>query len=157
MSKSIHIILKNKHNQLGLKEEINIVKRGYARNYLIPNDIAEVATKGKIKHLSMLKEIKNNQLKEEKNKAIDTKKYLEQTNKIKLRKRVSDQNSKQIFGSVTEKEIIEKIFQTTGIHIEKKQIFMPDIKQIGIYKIQIKIITNIDANLDLHILPDNIE
>lgn len=156
MVKGINIILKQNQKLLGEKGELKTVAKGFARNYLIPKNIAEVATKGKIKHYMMLKSIESKKLEEKHLNAIKVQKNLEKVYKIKLRKKVSDQKSENIFGSVTDKEIIEKIFHATGIEIEKKQLIIPNIKNIGSYTIQINITHDIKANLTLQILPDNI-
>nr|YP_009244181.1 ribosomal protein L9 [Gelidium elegans]AMK96423.1 ribosomal protein L9 [Gelidium elegans] len=156
MNKGINIILKQNQKLLGEKGELKTVTKGFARNYLIPENIAEVATKGKIKHYMMLKSIANKKLEEKYLNAIKAQKNLEQIYKIKLRKKVSDQKNEHIFGSVTDKEIIDKIFHATGIEIEKKQLIIPSIKNIGSYKIQVNITNDIQANLILQILPDSI-
>ena len=154
MHKNITIIIKKTQTNIGKYGEIKSVSKGYARNYLIPMKIAEIATKGKIKHIKMLQEKHNQLMEQQLNNSIETQKYLEKMSKIKIRKKVSDKNSQQIFGSITEKEISEKIFKLTGINIERKQIFIPVIKNIGNYIIQVKITSNINANLKLQVLPD---
>lgn len=156
MTKNINIILKKNQDRLGLVGEIKTVAKGYARNYLIPNNIVEVATKNKTKHMLMLEKAKDKKILEEKLKAVQIQQYLEKIQKIKLRKKVSDQDNKQIFGSVTEKEIIEKIVQTTGVSLDKRNIELPVIKTIGIYKINIKIANDINTNLILQILPETL-
>ena len=154
MHKNITIIIKKTQTNIGKYGEIKSVSKGYASNYLIPMKIAEIATKGKIKHIKMLQEKHNKLIEQQLNTSIETQKYLEKMSKIKIRKKVSDKNSQQIFGSITEKEISEKIFKLTGINVEKKQIFIPIIKNIGNYIVQVKITSNINANLKLQVLPD---
>nr|YP_009565134.1 ribosomal protein L9 [Gelidium galapagense]QBA96485.1 ribosomal protein L9 [Gelidium galapagense] len=155
MTKDINIILKKNYKPLGESGDLKIVAKGFARNYLIPKDIAEIATEGKIKHYMMLKSIENRKLEEKQLNAIKIQKNLEQVYKIKLRKKVSSQKNENIFGSVTDKEIIEQIFHATGIKIEKKQLIIPSIKNIGSYKIQVNITNSVQANLTLQILPEN--
>nr|YP_009244380.1 ribosomal protein L9 [Gelidium vagum]AMK96622.1 ribosomal protein L9 [Gelidium vagum] len=155
MAKGINIILKQNHKTLGKSGELKTVAKGFARNYLIPQNIAEVGTKGRIKHYMMLKSIENKKLEEKELNTIKIQKNLEQV-KIKLRKKVSNQKSENIFGSITDKEIIEQIFHATGIEIEKKQLSIPNIKNVGSYQIQVNITNNIQANLTLQILPETI-
>ena len=154
MGKNTTIIIKKNQNHVGKYGEIKNVNTGYARNYLIPMKVVEIATKGKIKHIKMLEEKHNRLIRQKLNNSIKTQTYLEKISKIKIRKKISEKDSKQIFGSITEKEISEKIFRLTGINIEKKQILIPVIKNIGNHKIQIKITSNINANLKLQVLPE---
>jgi len=42
----MEVILRSDVEKLGLKGEVVVVKRGYARNYLLPRKLAEVATPG---------------------------------------------------------------------------------------------------------------
>ena len=73
----MEIILKQDINNLGYKNEIVTVKDGYARNYLIPNKMAILATERNRKMLA--EEIRQQAHKEEKikNEAMDKAKALE--------------------------------------------------------------------------------
>jgi len=154
MKQDIPIIIKKNIPNLGEPGTITKARLGYVLNYLLPKGIVDIATPGKIKHINMLKQIQLNQLKDLENQAYKTKNHLEQIPKISIKKKVGDQ--KHIFGSVSEKDIINYIFNITGETLDKKQITIPIIKEVGIYTIDIKIIENIHVKLKLQILPDNI-
>lgn len=154
MSKKLQVIIEKTHKKLGKRGDIICVSQGYALNYLIPNSIAKVATKGKLKHLSMLKKLEKFKLEKEYNKAYKIQQNLAEIAKISIRKKFGDQE--QIFGSINEKEIQEHIFHITGEKLEKKQIYLPEIKTIGIFNIEIQILNDITANLKLQILPEDI-
>ena len=47
----MEVILLKDVEKLGLKGEVVDVKRGYARNYLLPRRLAEVATPGRVAEL----------------------------------------------------------------------------------------------------------
>jgi len=151
MKKYVNVIKKNKKNLAITQPTIERVKKGYAFNYLIPNQLAELATQGKIKHLTMLnnlsKEKKNqlNQLSQQINNEITS------INMIHIRKKCG--NNHQIFGRVSEQEIKEKISNIIGESIDKKQIIVNSIKQIGTYTCHIKISEQITTKLQLRILP----
>lgn len=154
MKKEITIIVKKNIPNIGEQGTIRKVRLGYVMNYLIPKDLAEVATPGKLKHANMLRDIKLKEAENIKIKADQTKINLEKITKISIKKKVGDEQ--QIFGSVNEKDILNYIFNATGEKLEKKQIILPVIKEIGIYLITIKIIESINVELKLQILPDNI-
>lgn len=152
MKKNIEIIIQNSNTQLGKKGEVIKVAPGYAFNYLIPNNLAELITKGKLKHLQMIQEIENKELKEKRSKGNNIQKQLQKIYKISINKTIGKQQ--QIFGSINEKEILNILFKYTGKKFEKKQIKLPEIKKLGIYNINIQIINDINTQIKLQILPD---
>lgn len=154
MSRKIQVIINRSNTKLGKKGNVIKVKQGYALNYLIPNNLAEQVTQGKLKHLEMLKLIETSKLQTEYNKAYKVEKSLSRITKISLTKKLGKQ--KQIFGKITEKEIIEKIYLYTGEQIEKKQIIIPSMKEVGIYNLQVKILNHISTNHQIQVLPLNL-
>jgi len=130
---------------LGKAGEIKNAKDGYARNFLIPKGFAKAATDEVVKQWE----------EEQKQKAIELQAELEEMNKIKEK----IENSKivikhklgangQLIGSVTNKEIAEKLNEL-GFNIDKKQIEHTSIKALGDYNIDIKLGHGIHAKLDL--------
>nr|YP_010903751.1 ribosomal protein L9 [Hypnea wynnei]WCH56603.1 ribosomal protein L9 [Hypnea wynnei] len=154
MNKKITMIIKDEKDKHQEKKIINVA-RGYAFNYLIPKNIAEIATPGKLKHLNMLKVKQKQKLKINTDKASLTLKHLETINKITIKKKHG--SKMQIFGQINEKEILKKIFEYTGYNLNKKQIDIPSIKTIGQYQIKIKLLNNIKTNFLLNIIPEIIE
>lgn len=155
MTKKTKIIIKQNTTKLGKKGEVLSVNRGYAFNYLIPNNLAILATPGKLRQIQMFEQIKNIKIKQEKTDAKNIQQNLEEISKISIKKKVGD--NQQIFGSVNEKEIIREIYNYTGYKIDKKQIYLPDIKTIGIYIIKINLLNTISVDLKLQVLPEDIE
>lgn len=154
MTKKINIILKKEHDCIGPKNMITQVSRGYALNYLIPNQIAEFATKNKIKHLNMFNIIKEKETEKNKIRAAQTIKNLIAINKISITKKIGDNYN--IFGSINEKDISEKIFQYIGTKFSKKQIKLTDIKTIGIFNIEIHFLDSQFQQIKLYVIPANI-
>uniref|UniRef100_UPI003003A692 ribosomal protein L9 n=1 Tax=Anunuuluaehu liula TaxID=3049639 RepID=UPI003003A692 len=151
MKKNRKIIIQNTHNKLGQKGDIVKVASGYAFNYLIPNNFAELATKGKLKHTQMLKYIQDKKLIESKIDAHKIQEKLQNISKISIIKTIGAKQ--QIFGKINEKEILAKISYYAGQKLEKKQIFLPSIKKLGIYEIDIQIFNNINSKIQLQVLP----
>jgi len=67
---------------------------------------------------------------------------------------IADSQNQQIFGSISEQDIINKIFNLTGQNIDKKQIKIDSIKQIGKYLCEIRIDEDINTNITMHVLPN---
>nr|QCI06403.1 ribosomal protein L9 [Dictyurus purpurascens] len=154
MRKKIKIILKKDYLSVGKKNKIINISKGYAYNFLIPNNIAEIATKKKIKHLEMFDSIREKKIKENKTKAEKLNNIFKKIKKINLSKKRGENNL--IFGSISEKEIINIILKQTKIKIDKKQIEIFNIKEVGVYNIKINLLHNQHCELKLNIIPANI-
>lgn len=154
MKKKIQLILNHTINNLGIRGHIIQVKPGYAFNYLIPNNIAKIATKKSIQHAQLFEAINEKKIQENKIKAKEIQNKLEILKKISIKKKIGE--NRNFFGSINEKEISIEILKYTGYKLDKKQIKIPEIKKIGIYTIEIQIIYNHIINTKLQILPENI-
>nr|AJO68386.1 ribosomal protein L9 [Gracilariopsis lemaneiformis] len=169
MKKKTTVILKKNFVNLGQIGNIVKVNSGYAlnylvpnniaeiatasklRHYLVPNNIAEIATASKLRHYKMFLDIQKKKLDEIENKMKIIQQKLKQITKISLKKK-SGSNS-QIFGSVSDKEIISNILYYTQEKLDKKNIYLPSIKKLGIYNIDIILSGDIKVQLKLQILP----
>lgn len=150
MSKKVTIILKK--NKIGSRNNIVEVSRGYAFNYLIPQNIAELATSGKLKHFNMFDKINRQQEEKLKLRFNTIISILQIITKFNIKKRVGE--NKQIFGRVHEKEISKQIFKYTNYQLDKKNIHLPEIKQTGIYNINSYFYGSLKTRLQLNIIPD---
>nr|UAD88937.1 ribosomal protein L9 [Gracilariopsis chorda] len=151
MKKKTTVILKKNFVNLGQIGNIVKVNSGYALNYLVPNNIAEIATASKLRHYKMFLDIQKKKLDEIENRMKIIQQKLKQITKISLKKK-SGSNS-QIFGSVSDKEIISNILYYTQEKLDKKNIYLPSIKKLGIYNIDIILSGDIKVQLKLQILP----
>lgn len=154
MSKKIQIILKQDYNNIGKKNNISYVTKGYALNYLVPNKIAEIATKKTAQHFKMLESIETQKIENAKIKIELLQKQIQFINKIIIYKKVGD--NQYIFGSVTDKDITQKITENAKIKLEKKYIQMISIKKIGIFYLDINLPYQKFCKIKVHILPINI-
>nr|YP_009398129.1 ribosomal protein L9 [Gredgaria maugeana]ARW67315.1 ribosomal protein L9 [Gredgaria maugeana] len=154
MNKKVDVILIQKNLKKGKQGSIINVTRGYAFNYLIPNKIAEIATSTKIKHINMFKNI---EIKKQEANQIETqliKNRIEKIDSITMYKKTGENGL--IFGSITEKEIIQWINRYTNLSINKIQIKNLEVKLIGIKNITIQINPKVNISVPLKIVPTNI-
>nr|YP_009944672.1 ribosomal protein L9 [Osmundea sinicola]QFR99966.1 ribosomal protein L9 [Osmundea sinicola] len=154
MKKKIQVILKN--NALNQKQtgEIINVSPGYAFNYLIPNGMAEIATKNHMKHYTMFSKIQKK--KQEAASIINQRAQnkIDKISKITIYKKIG--SNKLIFGSIKEKDIINWINQYANLNIDKKQIKIANINKISMHNISIELQNNIITTVKLCILPYSI-
>ena len=126
------VILKKTYKNLGNPGDLVNVKPGFARNFLFPQKIAEVATETNIKALEnwlSAQEVK--EAKSLENKELLTK-YL---NKLVLKFELEAGEDEKLFGSVTSQKISDEI-EKAGYPIDKKIIILKEpIKTVGSHKI----------------------
>nr|YP_009313381.1 Ribosomal protein L9 [Dichotomaria marginata]SCW21635.1 Ribosomal protein L9 [Dichotomaria marginata] len=153
-NKKINVILNKNFKHLGAKGDIIEVAKGYARNYLFRNEIAVPIHSAKINYLEYLKQKQIKEFNIQQNEAKKIQNYLKSINKFTIKRKISKNNI--IFGSITEKDIIETIRNNTGIELNKSQIKLPDLKKTGIHIIDLEIIKNFNVQIKLQILPETI-
>lgn len=154
MGKNITVIVKKTQKNIGKQGSLAKLSAGYIFNYLIPNNIVEIPTKGKIKHIQMFNTIANKRQETLFINATNITKQIESINKIQIAKKIG--TKKSIFGSINEKDILKSIFNQTNQTIEKKSIKLPEIKNIGIFYVVIKLYNYETYNLKLQVIPSNI-
>nr|YP_010199079.1 ribosomal protein L9 [Hydropuntia urvillei]UAD88528.1 ribosomal protein L9 [Hydropuntia urvillei] len=151
MKKKISVILKKNLVNLGSIGSIVQVNSGYAFNYLIPYDFAYLATVKKIKHHKMFLDLKQKKLDAVYNRLKLINQKLSKINKISIKKKVGNNN--QIFGSVSDKDIILKLLYLTSEKLNKKHLSIPNVKTIGIYNVNVNIIDDSIITIKLQVLP----
>ena len=133
---NITILLRDDIEALGGRGEIVKVKAGYARNYLLPQGKATLATKGNVKQIegergALLKKA-----------AVEKATAEAQANQmgtiaLKFERKAGEGG--QLFGSVTSMDIAEAI-QAKGYEIDRRKIVLKDsIKETGEYTVSLKL------------------
>nr|YP_009399187.1 ribosomal protein L9 [Taenioma perpusillum]ARW68584.1 ribosomal protein L9 [Taenioma perpusillum] len=154
MNKKIKLILKKDYNNLGKKNHIIQVNRGYGLNYLLPNGICEIITKKQVKHLNMLQKIQDKKIEKNKSFSLLSLKKLKLIKKIFINKKVGENYN--LFGKINDKDIIKKVNFYSNSKIEKRQININDSKKAGILSAEIKLPYCENINFNIYIYPVNI-
>ena len=138
------VILKQDVKGLGKKGELVNASDGYARNFLFPKGLAAEA------NAQAMSEFKNKQQAEKYRIETETAAAKAAAERISGKTihitAKAGQNGK-LFGSVTSKEIAEKVRAEFGIETDKRKIIVDDIKQFGTYEFEIKLYQGISAKL----------
>ena len=138
------VILNQDVKGLGKKGELVNASDGYAKNYLIPRKIASIADAAAMNELKNREASKAYQLAKEKENAENAARELDgKTIKISAKAGANG----RLFGSVTSKEISEKIKELYDIDIDKKRIVTDDIRSFGTYECTLKIYTGVTATV----------
>jgi len=136
------VILTQSHPRLGEAGDVVEVKDGYARNYLIPRNLAIPATKGNLKQVEAIKrrQMTLEQKRKEKLMAI-----AEKLSRVSVDIVVEVDENDRLFGSVTPGQIAEAL-QKQGFDIDKKQIILDEpIESLGVYNVTVKLHPEIEA------------
>ena len=138
------VILKQDVKGLGKKGELVNVSDGYAKNYLVPRKIAAFADAAAMNELKNREASIAYQLAQEKANAEKAAALLAgKTVKVSAKAGANG----RLFGSVTSKEISERIKETYDVEIDKKKIVSEDIRNFGTYECTLKIYSGITAKI----------
>ncbi|HLA39900.1 MAG TPA: 50S ribosomal protein L9 [Candidatus Glassbacteria bacterium] len=130
------IILRADIENLGRIGAVVNVAPGYARNYLIPKDMAYPATKGNLKRIEFEKH-RAAQLAERE--VEEAKKMADKIKDLSLTFQVKVGEEDKLYGSVTTTDIAEEAARQ-GYEIEKRRIIIEEpIKQLGVYTVKVKL------------------
>ena len=129
----------------GKKGELKEVSDGYARNFLLPKNLAKKATAQAMSELKNAEESKAFKIEEDKKKANAEKAKLEGKS-INIKAKAGQGG--RLFGAVTAKEISAELKKQFGINIDKRKISIDvDIKAFGTYNAEVKLYTGIVAKV----------
>ncbi len=130
------VILREDVPHVGEPGAVVSVRPGYARNYLIPNGLAAIATSRNIKMMEHnLKKIQR-QIDAAKAEVGKVKERLAQLS-ITISKPVGEQD--KLFGSVSTRDIAAAL-EAEGVTIDRKRIVIADpIKALGVFTVQVKL------------------
>lgn len=129
------VVLLDNVAKLGRKYDVKEVAAGYARNFLLPNNKAVLATKGVIENLDTLK----SQLEADKN--VAWKEFVKNTEKLKgqfveLTAKANEEG--HLYGAIHPENVAEKIQADYGLSVEPEWLVMPDsVKETGEHEVTI--------------------
>ncbi len=138
------VILKADVKGLGKKGEKVKASDGYARNFLFPKGLAVEANAQSLTELRNREQSNQHKIDVEIAQANESKAKL-QGKIIKITAKAG--NNGKLFGSVTSKEVAAEISKQFAVKVDKRKITMDDIKTFGSFKIEVKLYTNIVAEM----------
>lgn len=141
------IILTQDVPKLGSSGTVQDVKPGFARNYLIPQGMAVIATKGSIKQV-------------EERQAADARRIAKQEEemrglsdriqgmRIQIEARVGEQG--RLFGSVTAADIAEKLAAEVGEEIDRRKIDLDEpIRTVGEHQVTVRLVGRLQPTVNV--------
>ncbi len=147
------VILKQDIKGVGKKDQIINAADGYARNYLLPKNLAVPADNTNMNKLKA----KNESIAYKKSEDLkEAKEIAEKMKKITLKISVKAGDNGKLFGGVTSKEISEALKKEYNIDIDKKKILLSEtIKVAGVTKVDIKLNEGVTSTLSVMVVSSN--
>jgi large subunit ribosomal protein L9 len=150
----MEVILKTDVDGTGLRGEVVNVARGFARNYLLPRGLAEVATPALVSELQK----RDAQRARHEAKSVDEARAIAQRiEAVELRFDVNAGPTGSLFGSVTATNVADRLWEQEKIRIDRRKLEMQTIKRIGRYTIPVDLFQDVTAELRLAVAPEGQE
>ena len=148
----MEVILRKTIDTLGREGEIVNVKPGYARNYLIPQQIASAVNKASLARLQKEQEAIAKRLAEEKKNAEALAAQLENLTVVIPRRTGSEG---RLFGSVNTADIADQL-DKLGVAIDRRAVVLAEpIKSIGESRVTVKVGYQMTAEITVQVVPES--
>jgi len=149
MPANIQVILRQDVDKVGKTGELVRVRPGFARNYLLPRQLAVAATDAavhRIEHERAVAIVRTEKARREAQASADRLSALP----IRIVLKAGDDG--RLFGSVTTKDI-ETALKVQGVVIDRRKIELAEpIKAVGSYQIPIKLVSDVSAILKVEVV-----
>jgi large subunit ribosomal protein L9 len=150
----MEVVLKQDVDALGLRGEVVNVARGYARNFLLPRGLAEVATPGLVKELEKREA---QRARHEAKTSDEARAIAQRLEGRELRFDVNAGPTGALFGSVTATNVADRIWEEQKVRVDRRKLQMDAIKRIGRYTVPFEIFPEVVADLKLVVAPEGEE
>lgn len=145
------VILTEKIASLGAEADVVKVKRGYARNFLVPRGKALEVTPAALKRINMLKTKRAEREAKELNESEDLARKI---NKLKITVELETGETGKAFGSITAADLAERLKKELGgnIEIDRHKIHLDKpIKESGEHEVTVKLHADVTAKLTVNV------
>ena len=145
------IILREDVEKLGKAGEVVKVKDGYGRNYLIPRQLAVLANVRNMKALDHDRRTIETRAKKTRKTAEATAATLSAVSLV-LPAKAGEEG--KLFGAITSRDIAEALGKA-GVIVDRKAIQLADpIKQVGDYKVKIRVAADVFPEISVSVVPE---
>ena len=148
---TIKLLLKESIKSIGKVGDVVEVSPGYARNYLLPKDLAVTPTPNNVKKIELRrKEIETQERERREQQAVLIKKL--EGVEVTLERRANEQGT--LFGSVGATDIA-KALQTQGYTVNPDDIYLPGkLNRIDVYTVKVQFAEDLATDMKVYVAPD---
>lgn len=143
------VILLNYVYKHGVAGEVIDVADGFARNYLIPRNLAVKATETELKRAKRLRERAASERAELEKKLNDLGRQIDGVELIFGRRAAA---TGKLFGSVTTQEIADELLRVTGVDINRRRVSQQPLREIGTHRVPVRLGTEVSPELKITIV-----
>ena len=147
----MEVILLEDVDKVGLRGDVVSVARGYARNFLLPRRLAEVASEARV---AELRKRETQRARHEASNAEQAEAIAKTLRETVLRFEVKAGPTGALFGSVTPTNIADEIWRTRKIRIDRRKIDLDNIKRIGRYDVPIDVFQDVRVEVKTLVVPE---
>lgn len=146
------VILKENIKGVGKKDEVINASDGYARNFLLPKNLAVEANNDNMAKLKAKQNATKYQKDQERQEAIKT---ADKLAKILVKIKVKAGENGKIFGGVSAKEIAQELEKEYQIKVDKKKIDLKEtIKTLGTTTVEIKLFEGVIGKVKIDVIAE---
>jgi len=150
----MRVLLCEDIRKLGWLGDVVDVTEGYARNYLLPQGLAKVATEGNIRAIAQEK-AERAELRLKERKRLET--AAEKVNGAEAVLAAKANEHGVLFGSITEKMIGANL-REQGFEVADEVVKLPEhIKQVGSHEVTLKFTDDVKATVNVVVVPEQVE
>jgi len=145
----MEVILRHAVENLGKPGDVVKVKNGYARNYLLPHNLAYEATPGNLKRIQQERDRLDAAESQRRGSGQEVATIIEQVS-LTYSARVGEEG--KLFGSVTAADIAQQLEQQ-GVRIEKRQVDLQEpIKSLGVYRVPVRLHADVKPEIRVWVI-----
>jgi len=143
------VILQETMDGVGHLGDLLDVKDGYARNFLLPRKKAVLADSSSIKAFEHIKRVAGERAKKEK---LEIETHAKSISALSLTMQAQVGKDDKMFGSITVKDIAEKMLEQ-GFTVDRRKIQLDHpIKELGTFTVPIKLPRDVTAAVVIHVV-----
>jgi large subunit ribosomal protein L9 len=147
----MEVVLLSDVEHVGLRGDVVSVARGYARNYLLPRQLAEEATPARVAELQKRDTLR---ARHEAKTAEQAQEIAQTLSQAVLRFEVKAGPTGSLFGSVTPTDIADELWSSKKIRVDRRKIETDPIKRIGRYEIPIGLFEDMKVEVKTEVIPE---
>jgi large subunit ribosomal protein L9 len=148
------VVLRHDVDKLGLRGDVVSVARGYARNYLLPRGLAELATPGLLRELERRE---SQRARQEAKTADEARAIAARLEAAELRFDANAGPTGSLFGSVTATNVADRLWEDLRVRVDRRKLHFETIKRVGRYTVPVELFAEVTAELRLVVAPEGVE
>lgn len=151
LRRSLKVILNADLDKVGRKGDVVEVKAGFARNYLLPRNLASRATKGTLREAENVRQVRSERERKEVESANALAERIAATS-LRLSARAGEEG--QLFGSITSSEVADRLAEDLGFEIDRRKLQIEAIRSLGMHDFEVRLHPEVTAKGSVEVVAE---